>query len=99
MRNIISNKIFIFSASGVFVAILLALLFHGENNKKESPVVTNEIVKIDTIPFEKHEVIGKSVDGRDIEVYTFGNGSTTYFLLAGCMVVMNGIVCFWRISL
>lgn len=56
---------------GVGVFVLLALV-----KKAPAPVV------IET-PGAKHEVIGKSVEGRDIEAYTYGKGDTHLLFVGG----------------
>lgn len=65
------------------VAILTVMLivFLKLNKKTEVPVVTPPVAK--EVPTVKKEVIGKSVEGREIENYTFGNGPKHLVFVGG----------------
>ncbi len=68
----------------VFVPVLLLvatfLLFTIEAPKEE--VAEVEIITIEE-PFVRQDIIGTSVQGRDIDVVTFGNGSTHVLFVGG----------------
>ena len=57
------------------------------NNTKEEPVVpepTPEPVEVvETVPTSTQSVIGASVEGREIRVYTFGTGETDLLFIGG----------------
>ncbi|HMB17436.1 MAG TPA: M14 family zinc carboxypeptidase [Candidatus Paceibacterota bacterium] len=67
----------------VLVAVLIAggVFFIAYFDVKKEPVVENDVEE--EIPFSTHEVIGQSVEGRDIEVYTYGNGATHLLFVGG----------------
>lgn len=72
-----SSKRFIISALAlVLVAVSLFLYFRGTNTNEEPMEDLGS-----TAP--KYEVIGKSVEGRDIEAYTFGNGESNLLFIGG----------------
>ncbi len=49
----------------------------------EEPVVVVEEEETPAPPFSSNRVIGASVEGRDIELYSFGNGSRTVLFAGG----------------
>lgn len=55
-----------------------SLLQHNKE-PEEVPSVVSDFVE----PRPKHEVIGKSVEGRDIDAYTFGRGVTHLLFVGG----------------
>ncbi len=83
MRNLVSNKLFLGVAVFVVASVVLLFFIFSNKDEKKSVIVKKDIEKVaNEAPFEKHEVIGKSVEGRDIEAYTYGNGDT-YVLFVG----------------
>jgi predicted deacylase len=74
-----STKRMITIVSIVGVIVVVAIIFVFLN--KKAPEVVKPVV---TAPVEvRQEVIGHSVEGRDIESYTYGNGSTTLMFVGG----------------
>jgi predicted deacylase len=77
-------------SAGVFTAIVVAVLFALSVFDSEpvepvpepapEPVATTTVPEL---PFSSSEIIGQSVEGRDIEVVTFGNGETDLLFVGG----------------
>ena len=69
------------------IIITFLIIFFGFNNaEKESrvDVIEEEIISaVATTSTTTTQVIGNSVEGRNIENYTFGNGSTTLLFVGG----------------
>lgn len=69
------------------IIITFLIIFFGFNNaEKESQVdvIEEEIISaVATTSTTTTQVIGNSVEGRNIENYTFGNGSTTLLFVGG----------------
>jgi hypothetical protein len=63
----------------VAIFAICALYFSGVFKKHE--VVTPAVISHDLEP--KHVTIGKSVEGRDIDVYTYGSGSKLVLFVGG----------------
>ena len=55
----------------------------SEVTKTETSQDEEKIPEQVDVPFSKHKVIGQSVEGREIESYTFGNGDTTLLFIGG----------------
>ncbi len=66
----------------VAVLIGLGVLFLAGFDFGKEPVIEDKTEK-EEIPFSQHEVIGKSVEGRDIEAYSYGNGDTHLLFVGG----------------
>lgn len=66
------------------ITTFIIIFFESKDVKKTSPVEVEEIISaISTTSTAVNRVIGKSVEGRNIENYTFGNGSTTLLFVGG----------------
>ncbi|TFG35781.1 MAG: hypothetical protein E4H47_00640 [Parcubacteria group bacterium] len=63
----------------VFAILLGAFLLAGLTCKKTPQTVAPVTLE----PAAGHEIIGKSVQGRDIEVYTYGNGDAELLFVGG----------------
>ncbi|MCC2630457.1 MAG: peptidase carboxypeptidase [Candidatus Paceibacter sp.] len=70
----------IFIVVGILLAIS-AVLFVVLQKPAPAPTTTEPVVTKDLGP--KHDVIGTSVEGRSIEAYTFGAGSTSLMFVGG----------------
>jgi hypothetical protein len=66
----------------VSFAILIAGLFLLFNLNKETPEGKLESIETEE-PATKQEVIGRSVEGRDIEAYTYGTGADHLLFVGG----------------
>jgi predicted deacylase len=68
----------------VVIAIVWYMYFSGFFKKSEpSPIVTPPVTTQIAKPDPQFSIIGKSVEGRDIESYTFGKGPTHLALVGG----------------
>jgi hypothetical protein len=74
------NKKIIF---GVLVLLILCFAIYTTFNPKSDLKVleTPKVIEHKDEPI--HVTLGKSVEGRDIDLYTFGNGSTTLLFVGG----------------
>jgi predicted deacylase len=75
------NKTKVITISAIIIALIGIITFFAFHKKAVVVPVVEPIVTTDTQP--KHEVIGKSVEGRNIEAYTYGNGTTTILFAGG----------------
>ena len=62
--------------------IILCTIFYFVYSKSEEVIFENVPVA-ETAPFMTEEIIGKSVEGREIESYVFGNGETNLVFVGG----------------
>ncbi len=84
MRNLVSNKVFLSVVAIVTVGVVLLIFIFSNKNEKKPVIIKKDVEKVAIkTPFEKHEIIGKSVEGRDIEVYTYGDGDTRILFVGG----------------
>lgn len=71
----------------IFLSIIITfiIIFFGSDNKVKTPPaeVEEEIISTATTSTITNRIIGNSVEGRNIESYTFGNGSTTLLFVGG----------------
>ena len=74
-KFIIIIIIFVIVGIGIFVYFLS----HKNKTLPETPVVVNKEENIGPV----HTVIGQSVQGRNIDAYTYGNGKTHIVLVGG----------------
>ncbi|KKU03934.1 MAG: Peptidase M14 carboxypeptidase A [Parcubacteria group bacterium GW2011_GWA1_47_8] len=73
------HALLIISAVAVFcVSTFAFILLH-----KEVPVPKVTPLESQTVQLTEHKVIGKSVEGREIEAYTYGNGATHLLFVGG----------------
>ena len=97
-RVIIASIVFVVFGAGFFV-------FRAIQDNK-APLETPSIVNKSENPGPIHIVIGHSVEGRNIDAYTYpprhqasGKRKTTLYLSEAYMADTNGIALFWRINL
>lgn len=69
---------------------ILVFVFLGKGNTRATPEKTSPAITVTnpkaipkTTKYMGHAVIGKSVQGRDIETYTYGNGPTHLLFVGG----------------
>ena len=68
----------------IIVVALLSLgvgVFFAARQKTSAPAATGPVVT--KIPSPTHKIIGKSVQGRDIEAFTYGSGETQLLFVGG----------------
>jgi len=78
MREYLSKRNLIIISIIIF-CVALYFIYH----KPGEEMIVENIPVTETVPFESEEIIGKSVEGRDIESYTFGNGETNLVFVGG----------------
>ena len=67
----------------IAVLVLIATIFIWYNNRnKEVPKIT-EIIKEEPVATPRYKIIGHSVNGRELRVYTYGTGSTSLLFVGG----------------
>jgi predicted deacylase len=71
--------------AGVLVVIIVVgiVLIIIRSSSKPAPVVEVQPTATPLAVITKHAIIGKSVEGRDIEAYTYGNGATHLMFVGG----------------
>ncbi|MEX0931839.1 MAG: M14 family metallopeptidase [Candidatus Paceibacterota bacterium] len=62
------------------LAVVLALVLLNNKSEEQEVIISEPIVEEEN---PVHEVIGTSVEGRDIEVYTYGTGDTHLLFVGG----------------
>lgn len=77
----------IYAIVGVLAVLLIGILLFSNNSKPE-PIVVEEVTETEepvvvAPATTSKSVIGKSVEGRDIETYTFGTGETNLLFVGG----------------
>ena len=72
--------VIILTTALIVVIHLLTKFVSNQGTQTEIPIIKTPIEEIEKI---KQEVIGTSVEGRAIESYTFGHGSTTLLFVGG----------------
>lgn len=75
----------VFGIGVLIVCIIMALILSGgEEEFSELPII-EETVITEPVPVAPvvHEIVGASVEGRDIEVYRFGSGDTHILFVGG----------------
>ena len=78
-----NNKIIGIVLSVILIVFAISLFLL---TNQEPPVVTEEpapVVEVEPTPIPKNAVVGTSVQGRVIETYTYGTGSTTLLFVGG----------------
>lgn len=78
-----NNKIIGIVLSVILIVFAISLFWL---TNQEAPIVTEEpapVVEVEPTPIPKNAVVGTSVQGRVIETYTYGTGSTTLLFVGG----------------
>jgi len=81
-----SNQKLIWSLIGLVVVLIIIFFLTKESPVEEIiPEPEIEVVEVPEViePKTKNKIIGTSVEGRDIESLTYGNGSTTVIFVGG----------------
>ncbi len=65
----------------IFIIVVAGIVVFGYLSSRKAPVIIPPPVTIETGP--KHTVIGKSVQGRDIDAYTYGDGKNHVLIVGG----------------
>lgn len=79
MKSRVSNKIQI--VIGTIVLLSVVVFAFARLSKREIPVVP--VAPVETKTTVTHKVIGKSVEGRSIDAYIYGNGPTHLMFVGG----------------
>ena len=79
MKSFFSNRFALTACIILILGVVLLLSFRTQKKLTPENVVQNKQENIGTI----HKVIGKSVQGRSIDSYTYGNGKTNITFVGG----------------
>lgn len=63
--------------------IILGIVVYFIYPRFEEEMIVENIPVVETVPFITEEIIGKSVEGREIKSYAFGNGETNLVFVGG----------------
>lgn len=63
--------------------IILGIVVYFIYPRFEEEMIVENIPVVETVPFITEEIIGKSVEGREIKSYAFGNGKTNLVFVGG----------------
>ncbi len=85
MQPFFQKRVVLLTAGFVVICVGVFILLKTDQNKLEpEPVKFVEVVEVvEEVSTTKHQIIGRSVEGRDIEAYTFGNGDAHLFFVGG----------------
>jgi hypothetical protein len=79
------SKVKILTALALVLLFIAAIFYLVSSNEEPEtvPLVETEITDEEPVATSTNLIIGSSVEGRDIEVSTFGNGSTSLLFVGG----------------
>jgi len=78
------NKYAITLVVAILVLGVSILVASKRNRTIDTPSMTQEIVaEVRLQPFEKHQQLGKSLEGRSLDVYSYGSGSKHLVFVGG----------------
>ncbi|MCA9365863.1 hypothetical protein KC723_03125 [Candidatus Kaiserbacteria bacterium] len=76
-------KIFAIASFGIAILATLTVFIISKNEPVLEPVIEPEITVPETKPFVSSSTIGVSVEGRNIEMYSFGDGEESILFVGG----------------